>query len=573
MGKRRWLSRFVFLLWMLVLQAVPAAAQPAPVTLSIDQAPVSLDGHSRYWIDDSAELDVAQVEARADSLPWALPEPGRQYAIDGRVLWFQFEVQSPGQNSHWFLELASSGLDRTVLYYRDPVSGQWITQEAGDSKAVSDWPLPGRFPTFELASTASRPVLYWLRIEHARVHYAAPMAIYSQSGLAASREREQLLLGAYFGLALLMGLVGAANAVAYRDRGFAAYALYVLALAAGQAAYLGLGAQYLWDPWLEWNRLSTFVLPALSSAAGLWFVRVVTDPGRYSAQLDRFVRALIAAQLLMTAVDSVLVTRTSLTLLMLQTVALLALVVGLIALVWLRGDDPSIRLIALGFLPVVLMALFPLARGFHLIPNGFFTRYGLSLGAALEIPILFYAMSLRGNRRREAQARARALARTDPLTGLTHSRILLLRLESALLRARRQGHACALLGVRLANFPEIAASAGREIAERALILAAARLRHVISDIDVASRVGEHQFALMLEGPATPDQALACATHVVARGLRESELLPGGVTLKFHVAVAMLPDASRNGHDSLQWLQAATHEMAQEPRKSIRAVNF
>ena len=55
------------------------------------------------------------------------------------------------------------------------------------------------------------------------------------------------------------------------------------------------------------------------------------------------------------------------------------------------------------------MALFPIARGMNLIPISALTRYGLSIGAALEMPILFYALSLRGSRRREAQVRAAAL--------------------------------------------------------------------------------------------------------------------------------------------------------------------
>ena len=86
----------------------------------------------------------------------------------------------------------------------------------------------------------------------------------------------------------------------------------------------------------------------------------------------------------------------------------MVVVVGLIILVWTQGDDPHIRLIALGFLPVLVMAIFPIAKGMNLIPISFLTRYGLSIGAALEMPILFYALSLRGSRRREAQVRAAA---------------------------------------------------------------------------------------------------------------------------------------------------------------------
>lgn len=536
---------------------------------------ISLDGRARYWIDtapNAAQLGVQALEARAGDLPWALREPNRQYAIDDQVLWFQFDARIDQADVPWYVEVAASGLDRVAMYYRD-AQGRWVAQEAGDTKAVSDWPLPGRFPTFQMSHQSGQPVHYWLRIQHARVTFSAPIAIHHLSDLATSRDREQFFLGIYFGLAVLVTIVAAVSALAWRDPSFATYAVYVAMLGLGQAAYLGTGAQYLWTNWLEWNRISTFVLPALSSAVGLWFVRGVTEPARHSLTLDRVVLTTIVVQLLVTLADALIpatYTYKTISLLVLLTLILVAI---MIALVWLRGSDPDIRLIALGFVPVAVFALFPVARGLALVPTSFLTRYGLPIGAALEMPILLYALIVRSSRRREARVRARALASTDPLTGLLHHRILLVRLESALQRARTQNLPCALLGVRLVNLEAIGAAHGREAAERALVLAASRLRSVISDVDVASRVGDQQFALLLEGPINSAQALSCATHAVARGLRDSQVLPGGETLKFQVAVAMLPAAPTSATETLKWVMAAVNEIPADARKSIRALNF
>ena len=70
-----------------------------------------------------------------------------------------------------------------------------------------------------------------------------------------------------------------------------------------------------------------------------------------------------------------------------------SIIAFLIGLVWIRGDDPHVQLIALGFLPVLVMAVFPLLRGFMLIPVSPLTRYGITMGAAFEMPILFYALT------------------------------------------------------------------------------------------------------------------------------------------------------------------------------------
>lgn len=572
----------VLLLWLLGLGAalaqdvLPAAAlHPAPpvrtIELTSQQPSVSLDRRSRHWVDLTGIATPDRVEAGSDTLPWSLREPGFIYNLDGSALWLQFDAVNTG-DQRWFVELQSSGIDRAQWFYRE-ADGRWVTQEAGDSRAVSQWPLPGRFPTFELASPRPQPVRYFLRIEHERVNFASPIVLYSQSALVASREREQFLLGGYFGLALLIALVAAANAVVYRDRNFAVYAVYVTALAAGQLAYLGVGAQHLWDHWLKWNEIATFALPGVSSAAALWFARTVTEPARFSKALDLLVWSLIAALLCAVALDTFLVSRISFMFEMVLIMIALAVVVGLIVLVWTQGDDPYIRLIALGFLPVMVMALFPLARAFNLIPASGLTRYALSIGAALEMPILFYALSLRGNRRRESQVRAAALSRNDTLTGLAHSRTLLQRLEGAIVRARSLKHACALLAVRISNFDAIGAEFGRDTAERALVVAASLLRHAITDIDLAARVGDHDFALLLEGPTTTENALSRAQQLVASGLRSSEALPPGMTLKFHITVALLPDKDLDAPGSMKWLLDGVNAMRADARKLIRPLNF
>lgn len=572
-GLLLWLSAFgsVF-----AQEAAGAAAlePPPPAILLERQHPVvPLDGRSRWWVDTSAarSIDEVELDAATDRVAWAPRLPGQQITIDGKAWWLQFDAQVdvPGR---WFLEITSSGLDRAQLFYRD-TAGRWVVQEAGDTRRVSEWPLPGRVPTFELAPEAGRTVRYLLRVEHARVDFAVPITLYHQSQMVAKREREQFLLGAYFGLSLLLALVAAANAVAYRDRSFATYSVYVASLALGQAAYLGVGAQHLWTDALKWNELATFLLPGVSTAAGLWFVRTVTEPARFSRALDLTVWSLIAALLSAIALDTFLASRASFGLQMAFTALALLAVVGLIAVVWLQGDDPTIRLIALGFLPVLVMAVFPVLRGLNLIPNSMLTRYGVTIGAMLEMPILFYALSLRGNRRREGQVRAAALSRTDALTGLANTRTLLQRLEAALARARSLKHPCAMLAVRISNIEAIAREFGRETVDKVLVLAASHLRRAITDVDMAARVGDHEFALLLEGPTTSAIAVSRAQQVVAGGLRQSEALPPDLILKFHVAVALLPERDLDAADTLRWSLDGVAAMPQDTRKLIKPLNF
>ncbi|MEO7391254.1 MAG: 7TM diverse intracellular signaling domain-containing protein [Ramlibacter sp.] len=578
----RWIS--VTSLWLGLLgpawtQDVPPAASPGAVTATTAPAPlvlggedraIPLDRRARYFIDVARHPTPDAIEVARDRIAWRLLERDTSYGIDGAALWFQFDATSSA--GRWFLQVGSSGVDRVQLFYRGS-DGRWVVEEAGDSRAVSEWPLPGRLPTFALAPPSDNAVRYWLRIEHDRGDFVSPLVIYDQSQLIASRETEQFLLGGYFSLALLIALGSVANAVVYRDRNFAAYAVYVGALALAQLAYLGVGAQHVWDRWLQWNSMAGFVLPSIARAAALWFTRTVTEPARFSRALDMTVWGVIAALLCAVALDTLLTSRLSLMLVVVLNIVALMVIATLIGVVWTRSEDPHVGLIALGFLPVLVFAIFPILRGFNLIPVSLFTRYSLAIGAVLEMPILFYALSLRGNRRREAQVRASALAWSDALTGLAHTQTLLQRLEAALERCVALKQTCGLMGVKIANFQAILDEYDRDTAERVLVVAASMLRKVTTDVDTAARVGDHEFVLLLEGPASTADVTSRAQKLVASGLRDSEALPTGLVLKFQVATALLPDRGLDAPGSLKWLRDAAHATYADTRKLIRALNF
>jgi diguanylate cyclase (GGDEF)-like protein len=256
----------------------------------------------------------------------------------------------------------------------------------------------------------------------------------------------------------------------------------------------------------------------------------------------------------------------------LSSVAVIVIVI-LIAAVWIQGDDLHVRLIALGFMPVLVMAIFPILRGFNLLPITAWTRYGISIGAAIEMPILFYALSVRGNRRREAAVRASTLSRNDALTGLAHTRSFLQRLDGALQRSTSLKQTCAVLAMKIANYESIIAEYGRDTAERALVVAASLLRGVAADADMAARVGDHHFAVLMEGPTTAQDASSRAQQLVATGLRPTDALPTGLVLKFQVAVALLPDRQLDADASLDWMLEGVNAIRSDARKLIRPLNF
>ncbi|NNU44398.1 sensor domain-containing diguanylate cyclase [Ramlibacter montanisoli] len=548
-----------------------AGVQPPAIRLGAAAPSVNLNRQAVYWLDAQGSRTIEQVEAAADSLPWLLRRRDSQGPVHGGALWILFEATVPA-GEHWYLEVSAPFHEKVQLFHRD-ATGRLVAQEAGTVHSVAEWAVPGRLPTFRLAGNDPRPVRYWLRVEDDRSDFVAPLMLMREDALQQAREREQFVFGAYFGLAGLVAIAALANGLAFRDKAFLAFALYIVLLGAGQLGRAGIGAQHVWPEWQVWNDTVLALWPGAATAAALWFVKVVTEPARLSRALDASAWGLIAALLGATAVHVVIGSWTSMALVLALTGLSLIAVLSMVTWGWLGGRDRHLGLFALGFAPVLVLAAFPLARSFGLLPTNLVTRFGLFFGAALELPILYYALNLRLMARREADLRASALSRTDALTGLPHRQAIIERLDTSLAHARGQKQNCALLGVRISNLDAIAEEFGREAAEKALVVAASHLRRTIVNFDMAARVDQREFAVLLEAPMTPQTVTSRAQQLVASGLRQIEALPAALTLKFHVTAAMLPVPELDGEASLAWVIDGLDQMNQEVRKLIRPLNF
>lgn len=565
--------------WLILLGqtlAQPAPWEPEVLLLDSKQPAVSLFGKSQYWIDTAGTLDINAVDARNTTQPLAPYSRHQVFNLDpNAALWIRFEAKVQDSSAFWELELARSGTDRISLYHRGE-NQEWTVQEAGDQIAVANWPNPDRFPVFALDQRTDAPVTYWVRIAHARVPFSGDLVVHSHSHLRQLRNYQQFLLGGYFGLALLLTAIAVANSLVFKDSTFASYAAYIFLLATSLSASLGVGGQFVWPHSAYWNGLSEFILLPLAAVAGLMFVRHVVQTSRIALWLDHSALGVALLLLGLVLVDTIVPSKLTLQLMTAAGAATMCMICALIVTAW-RTHDRWVRWIALGILPVLLAGMLPILRNFGLISTGIITQYGMVIAATLEAPLLMFGLLRRFSIRNEARTRARTLDLTEPLTGLSNRYNFMMRLHNSLVRATRYSHQSALLLIDLDNHDTFELEHGREISDRALVLTGSRLRLVARDVDTAARIGNHQFALLMEGPVEPAQAVAAATSIVAAGLRPSSLLPASSSLRFKVVVALLPDAKAeplpDAQAQLDWMHIELMGIPPERRKTIQTLNF
>lgn len=553
----------------------PAAAAGELLTLGSSPGPINMVASLESWLDASGQTTMEQVEAGALTLGFEPLRVGEPRVLDNAALWLRFDAISQDPRHHWKLELPMSGVDKISLYYRDSL-GRWAVQQAGDSLPMSAWPLPGRFPALSLSPEQGQSVRYYLRIEHARVPFSVVPRAVSDTQLTTARQRDHVLLGAYFGLAFLVTLLALINAVAYRDWGFASYAVYIAIFAASQGAFTGMAGLYWWPELPALNTPAVFVLPLTAGAAAMWFVRTVTTPRRFSRALDWFLLAMIWLAPIIAIIDAIFPTAEGFALINIMVSAGIAALLLVIGVALFEGDRHA-RWLVLGFLPIVLATLFPLMRNLGVLASSFVTEHALMLGSTIEAPILFYGLLRRVTQRRESETRASTLRTTDPLTGLGSARLLVSKLRQAFNTAGRYQQPCALLLINLSNLATLQQRHGREAGDRAMVMAASRIRTAAQTTDTVARVGDSQFALLMEGPMNSDSVNDVATKILASGLRPSRELPEADPLVFHIAIGYMSEPARLAKSEAQAYLSrmiqAVKDMNDGSRKAIRMIQI
>lgn len=127
--------------------------------------------------------------------------------------------------------------------------------------------------------------------------------------------------------------------------------------------------------------------------------------------------------------------------------------------------------------------------------------------------------------RKEAEEKIKHLAFYDPLTKLPNRRLLLDRLQQALVTSARSRHYGAVLFIDLDNFKSLNDTLGHDIGDLLLQEVAKRLRGCVREGDTVARLGGDEFVVVLEGLSMQAPEAASQTEFVSEKILVALGLP------------------------------------------------
>lgn len=192
-------------------------------------------------------------------------------------------------------------------------------------------------------------------------------------------------------------------------------------------------------------------------------------------------------------------------------------------------------------------------------------------GSSLTVEVRVAALEVNGRRlfsgflhdiseRKLVEARRDFEARHDALTGLPNRRALMEQLPVAQKRARRAGHALALLFIDLDGFKAVNDRCGHEAGDRLLEWVAQRLRATVRETDGVYRLAGDEFTVVLENIQQARDAVAIAEKLIRAVSAPLEVCGSRVQVGASIGLALhAPDGALDA-DAL--IKEADHWMYQ-----------
>jgi diguanylate cyclase (GGDEF)-like protein/PAS domain S-box-containing protein len=172
--------------------------------------------------------------------------------------------------------------------------------------------------------------------------------------------------------------------------------------------------------------------------------------------------------------------------------------------------------------------------------------------------------------RRRAQEQIAFLAYHDPLTKLPNRALLDEHLALGLARARRSGHAVALLFVDLDDFKAVNDSLGHAAGDELLRRIAVRLRGVVRSTDLLARQGGDEFLILLTDVESDPRLSA---EAVAKQVEQALLEPFSIAdaefeIGSSIGISIYPHDANDADQLLRHADAAMYEVKHAGRGGI-----
>lgn len=303
--------------------------------------------------------------------------------------WIRIPVKgNPQSKKLWLFEFYDQTIDQIDAYMPES-SGQYSVIHLGDEARFPLRDIHHKNFEVQLDLKSDKVYYYYFRV---RSHDFADLriALRSVNRFVSYALSEYFLFGMFYGMILIISLYNFLVYLAIREIKNIYYIIYILSVGAYALALDGIGFQYLWPSYPDWNAYATGICLYSVIISALVFTRRFLSTRSNTPWLDKVLKAAIGLRTAVFVIELIffpewLSYRNF-------DIVPLSLVFYTGILVWIRGYRPArFFVIAYGvlFLGFFIRTLVYL----NFLPFTTLSHYSLHLSFALEMLLLTFALS------------------------------------------------------------------------------------------------------------------------------------------------------------------------------------
>lgn len=214
------------------------------------------------------------------------------------VYWLRFRVRNASASSSFIVELGMTPEIAELYDSAGALSRSGMALPFGERSVVH-----ARI-AFRVALSAGEEKTFWLRQRSNDRVWLTP-SMWTEGAFWESRSTDWLLHGICYGVLLGLALYNLFLFLATRDRSYLLYVVFQVTNGLSLATFDKYTFQYFWPDHPGWAARSVAVFEFLALAAGLAFARAFLETRRQWAPLDRVLRALWIAALVLAGIWAV----------------------------------------------------------------------------------------------------------------------------------------------------------------------------------------------------------------------------------------------------------------------------
>ncbi len=377
---------------LLILAAAvcrPALAQsPSPIRLSPDSPEFFLGKSMQILEDPRGEFSYPNLPVPGWS---ASPGDSPSYGFSNSIYWVRFSLQCPASGcAEYLLEMGYPMIDQVELF--EGTSG--AHRVLGDRFPFSNRQIHHRNVVFPVRPSPGLNE-YTLRFQTTS-SMNLPVRLWTQRIFAEKTARENLVLGIYYGIMIVMLVYNLFLYMSVRDLSYLYYVVFLAGYILFQVTLNGLAFEYFWPDSIWWANACLPLFIFFGTAGSLQFSRSYLNTGRTAPVINRIMIALLVLTALGAPVSLFLkysiAIRAATGIVFLCVLTMMA--AGYICLA--RGYRPA-RYYSIAWTVLLAGVAIYALKTFAVLPENFFTSWIIQIGSAMEVVLLSLGLADRIN--------------------------------------------------------------------------------------------------------------------------------------------------------------------------------